>query len=260
MPNLDSPDADIDPGSATRVRITKSLLWWGVGLTIFATVLVAVLTVWIQRTVVLNIRSLRGEVHYSGECDARGLSMAYYGEPYGPALIRKFIGDDVFDFPVAVKIFDSFATPHSKVQYRPLIAQLPRLRMVTLVGCPLEVNDLDQLSRLRELKMLILSNSIGNDSDLSMLKGLQLEWLTLNHNPISDRGLQSLEQMTSLQVLDLESTKVSDLGLRFLEKLPNLKTVVILDTAVTREGYEQFTRKCPHCVVRWSEHRIRPAP
>ncbi len=250
MSELDSPEADTDPSPTVRARITKLLLIWSFIALLTAVLVAAGARAWIQRTAVLKIRSLGGAVQYSSQCDSRGMPISTYGRQRDPWQIRKFIGDDVFDFPVAVNFRGSATTRHSKEQFLPLIAQLPRLRMVTLINHHSEVDDFYKLSRLRELKILILYDSLNYDKDLSMLQGLQLEWLALNHTPTSDRGLQLLEKMTSLKVLDLTSTRVTDQGLRFLEKLPNLKVLRVVNTAVTRENAERFMQKCPQCVVR----------
>lgn len=203
----------------------------------------------LQRTAVNAFRGAGGMVYYSGECDSRGFDVA--GRlPHGPAWLRKWGGHNLFDHPVAVRLYYQ-GTPRSG---RELIEQLGRLRHLKLIvidGIELHPQDLAPLAKLSELTSLSLESTVLADTDLDVLSGLPLTWLGLQRTRISDRGVRSLREMQTLKHLDLTRTRVTDKGIRALEGLTGLESLVVARCKVTSAGAERFRQKVPGCRVTW---------
>jgi hypothetical protein len=140
------------------------------------------------------------------------------------------------------------------------IARLPRLKLVSIWGVRLTMRDLENLSRLKELRTLHLGETVLDDVNLEPLSQLPLEWLGLPRTRVSDHGLPSLAEMHTLRHLDLTRTRVSDRGLGLLEGLSNLRHLNLSRTKVTLDGAKLLKTKLPDCEIVWEPlHPEQPA-
>ena len=113
-----------------------------------------------------------------------------YGQPYGPASLRKVLGDEYF-------------TEVNSASFDPATAD----------------PDLDNLPRLAQLQELSLGFTRITDAGLDRVKGLtQLRKLSLRYTNVTDAGLEQLKGLAGLQSLWLDRTKITDAGLNQLER------------------------------------------
>jgi uncharacterized membrane protein YphA (DoxX/SURF4 family) len=116
-------------------------------------------------------------------------------------------------------------------------ADLQRLQVVEIKGCPLSDDDLQSLARVPTLLWLHLE-SVGVTSDgLAVLDRLpQLEVLHLPSTRIDDRGLARIGSLSKLRWLDLRDTRVTGGGLAHLQTLRQCEWIDLSGTDVDDEG------------------------
>jgi hypothetical protein len=95
------------------------------------------------------------------------------------------------------------------------ISPLNTLELLSLDGCRITDNGLDQLSQLHEMKALYLRDT-----------------------PISDQGVCTMKSFPRLEVLDLEGTQVTDACLIHLTNLGKLKALYLSETRITGDHFE----------------------
>jgi Leucine-rich repeat (LRR) protein len=118
-----------------------------------------------------------------------------------------------------------------------LIPRFKGLNSLSLAGCKLSAEALEQLRQQDELEYLDLSNSSIDDTALAPLADLQcLKWLDLSHTKVTDAGLWSLSGLAHLEHLELSATKVTDRGVRALRALPRLNSLGLESCQITDEA------------------------
>ena len=96
-------------------------------------------------------------------------------------------------------------------------------------GSKLADDDFHQLTRLRRLKTLDLSNGL-NDERISQLIALEgLEYLQTNLAQVTDDGLKPLAKLKNLKTLKLfhPDKSFSGVGLAHLADMPNLRSMTV---------------------------------
>jgi hypothetical protein len=226
---------------------------WFFGVTSTFIVIAAALRIGIptyrQRKAVQAIESVRGGVYYSAQCDAYGIRIRGR-QLRGPAWLRQYVGNDVFDEPVSLHVSNAAPSIRGE-ELTSNIARLPRLKLVSIGGVRLNTRDLEHLSQLKELRSLYLSATVLDEANLEPLSQLPIEWLALPRTRVSDHGLKTLGEMHALRYLDLTRTRVSDTGLALLEGLSNLRHLNLSRTKVTLDGAKQLKTKLPDCEIVW---------
>jgi Leucine-rich repeat (LRR) protein len=148
---------------------------------------------------------------------------------------------------------------------RPLGAQIRKISMLGVTGCPITDDGLSPIATATRLSTLNLSKTNVTDAGLAHLGTLgRLRVLSLNGTRITDDGLANLSRLTALRqfelaetpvrgsglshlagatqllFLDLQSSAVTDEGLAFLAKLRGLKHLTLTGTSISDSGLAQL--------------------
>jgi len=128
-------------------------------------------------------------------------------------------------------------------------------------------DDIENISELKKLKWLWLSNSQIDDGGLLHLKearsiekivlggnkidgtGFQhltnlpnFNYFSLSHAIFDDRGAEHLGQLKTVVTLGLEHTQVTDAGIAQLQPMTGLKYLFLTDTRITDGGIEELAK------------------
>ena len=121
-----------------------------------------------------------------------------------------------------------------------MLADCPKLKALYLNGMCLQKEDLKAIGRLRDLRVLDLTDTSYESSDdaWAALAGLgKLESLSLNGTHVTERQLAEIARLTSLKELLLGQTQVKGKWLKRLAPLKNLRTLDLSsDDELTAEG------------------------
>jgi internalin A len=185
----------------------------------------------VQRNAVAAIEKAGGRVMYDWQW--RDGTIVPNGKPWLPQWFVDHLGVDYFH-DVSRVVFPAKASDAE-------MAHLGNLtRVDTLVLDPSNVSDreLAQLDRLKNLRWLTISTSIGStDTRIMPLKVLtRLRGLNLDQTDVTDAGLKHLNHFTGLELLGLAGTEISDAGLANLGGLTALKHLFLDRTQVSDEG------------------------
>ena len=130
------------------------------------------------------------------------------------------------------------------------IAQLKRLRIITLGSTGVEGRGLRHLVALPKLEGLHLAFLPLSDADiLPLASASNLKWINLNHTNISDNGLSTVGKLASLEKLYLNSTEITDAGLTKLYGLSQLRIIMLGNTNVTNKGFDNLQQALPGCKI-----------
>ncbi|CAN5513091.1 hypothetical protein BH10CYA1_BH10CYA1_53200 [soil metagenome] len=114
------------------------------------------------------------------------------------------------------------------------IAQISTLKELTLKNTRFPISDLQNISALKNLEILDLSNTKVDGKGLALLAGLQaLKTLYLTSDDIDDQALSQFPYLPSLRYLVLKQTRIRNRGLESLAKLPSLVDLDVSDTVFT---------------------------
>jgi hypothetical protein len=182
--------------------------------------------------------------------------------PPGPWAIRKMLGDDVFAHVESVSFFDFkfqragqldpqllLELPQLKVaqltygqvndDWLGCVAQVPHLRMLSLMGYTEGTASKDGLARLHSAKQLEYVGITGEWADDETVAGLaqlrQLKSLQLIEVPnVSSAVFANLHDLTELRELVIFRAKqIDDRGAETLSRLYNLRELQLLDTPIS---------------------------
>lgn len=225
--------------------------------------------VWRQRTVVAAVKELGGGVMYdwrfnNGHVDDM---LNPYGRPWGPAWLRRIVGDEYFQEIVRVDTCSTTPPPEGAVD--DLIAKLrglPRLQFVEVMyasdrgmtylrGVPnLKTLIIVGPNRVTEAGIAALAGKGGlaevrifdaalRDSWLKPLSLLpDLECLDLRGPDITDKGLAHLRSMKTLSFLSISENRntITDAGLEPISCLSNLEYLVLPNSQISERGLERI--------------------
>lgn len=101
----------------------------------------------------------------------------------------------------------------------------PQLAVVDLKGVHGARKSLQALTRLKSLRMVILSGSDVVDEDISLLtkmNGLKHLWLT--NTALTDDCIEDLARIVQLEIVKIDNTKIGDSGINRLQQMrPGLR-------------------------------------
>jgi hypothetical protein len=121
------------------------------------------------------------------------------------------------------------------------IANLTRLKNLSLSKLPITDDQLAYFSKLNQLSGIIINDTNISDDGLQHLLNLPaLQTLYANNTKITDKGLEQIAKITNLTNLDLSNTEVTDKGMKEIAKLKKLKWLLIWNTKVTEAGLENL--------------------
>lgn len=119
------------------------------------------------------------------------------------------------------------------------LSALPRLEYIALDDSKLK--DLKHISRIRQLKTLLLENTQIDDEALRHFAGCEkLESLSIGKTQIGDAGLAHLKYLPELRELSLQNTQVGDAGLVQIQTLAKLRHLDLRGTRISNAGLKQL--------------------
>jgi hypothetical protein len=122
-----------------------------------------------------------------------------------------------------------------------VVGELRELDTVHLAGCP-TITDagLAHLSKLAQLRRLLLYGCNIDGSGIEHLSKLPIEELDLQSTNVSDENLFSLRELTTLRRLNLADTRVTGRALTSIRNLVNLRNLYLQNTGVDDEGLREL--------------------
>lgn len=146
-----------------------------------------------------------------------------------------------YQWSVGASSVDETAAPYGPSWARSLVGETFFSNIVFVSCAAARDEDLEEIGRLRSLKLLGLSGaSEVTDQGLQHLGRLHaLEELYLADTPIGDRGLAALPGLGNLQLLALDSTAVTDQGMRSIRHL-RLSNLSLRGVPITDKGTAQL--------------------
>ena len=167
----------------------------------------------------------------------------------GPKWVHNLVGAEYFIDIVQLSFQGNENTVNADLQP---IRQLNNLRRLDLDYT--DVDDIAPIKHLRSLKWLDLEETKIDDEDLENLAKMdQLEILVLSRNKITDSGIRFLKGLTGLTRLRLNETEITDACVDDLRHLSNLVSLEMCRTNVTAEGAARLKEQLPDCRIRWGE-------
>lgn len=131
-----------------------------------------------------------------------------------------------------------------------LVAQLPNVVRLNLQEAKLSSSDIEQLSKLRDLRWLDLSNSTVQDADFEFIEAMpKLEFLLLANTAIGNAAVPRLCKLARLQKLDLSGTRVTSESLDQLTTLRGLLELFVEVPNIGEADTERLRTKLPHTLI-----------
>jgi uncharacterized membrane protein len=136
-------------------------------------------------------------------------------------------------------------------------------RMVTFTGSP-SISD-EQLSGLVKIKhqlvWLNLSHTTLSDEQMEELSKLtNLRVLYLNNTSVTDAGLAQLLALSELRWLSLVGTQVTDKSVPAFLKLPNLTNLFLYQTQVSKAGVKELALGNKQVMVDTGNYMLKQLP
>jgi Leucine-rich repeat (LRR) protein len=116
------------------------------------------------------------------------------------------------------------------------------------------------LANMPKLRKLTLSGAGVTDAGLEHLASLpQLELLALDQTAITDAGMTHVAKLTQLKYLGLRKTAITDAGLAKLASLDNLRMLNVTETQTTERGLEALQQALPKLESQLVPNKARAA-
>ena len=216
------------PSEGPRFRYTLRML-------AIVVLLIAIASGWLanvwhrvvrQRATVAQIEALEGRVVYDRPQAEQG-----------PPIIRALISDDAFHYVKHVYLNSKPVTDADL----PLLAGLPRLNAVSLLGAKITDAGMDHLAASSKLRVLTLIDTNVTTAGLAHLQAAErLASLALSGPQVTDDALLKVASLSHLDNLVLSFTDVGDGGLAHVARLKNLKSLALAFTNVTDGGIDHI--------------------
>ncbi|MBM3794928.1 MAG: hypothetical protein FJW31_12860 [Acidobacteria bacterium] len=117
------------------------------------------------------------------------------------------------------------------------LSTLSKLRSLDVTYSPFSDKGVAGLAGLREMRCLLLRDTMVTDEGLKHLAALtNLEELDLSGTRISDRGLAYLRGMTKMRKLSLRGARMTDASLDVLAGMKQLEVLDLYRTQITNAG------------------------
>jgi len=155
-----------------------------------------------QERAVKAIESAGGSVTYDWQHDSRARSNREGPHPRGPQWLRDLIGRHYFDTVVDVRFWrGDMARAHGQfAEVAPCLANLPRLRFLSLTGLALGENEFAMVAKYSSSEELICYMMELRDRDAAQLAGAApLRKLGLNDVKISAKGIAEFKRLPQLE-------------------------------------------------------------
>lgn len=211
-----------------------------------------------QRRGVERVEKLGGAVFFDFQRRAKkDEGFDHTAPPPGSEWARKWLGEDYFQTPVCVQLWDTRLTDDdlraiagmrdleqlqfhrvnlSNVSCRPL-ARLKKLEVLVFDECALGETSLVPIGHLARLRRLDLIGTPLDDRQMPPLSELvSLEFLCLTGGKISGRGFGDLKRLTNFSLLIAGDTPLDDRGLEAIGTLPTARNLQLEGTAITDRG------------------------
>ena len=121
-----------------------------------------------------------------------------------------------------------------------VMARLPNLKGINLMGCQIKKSCLATLLQNSELTHIRLADSKFEEAELAnLIQGEPNETLiglSLSFCKVTDQSVSILSRCRKLEFLELDGTQITDQGLKMLARLPQLRILILDHTAVTDTG------------------------
>jgi Leucine-rich repeat (LRR) protein len=128
------------------------------------------------------------------------------------------------------------------------IAEFTRMRELTLFNVDdLTDQGVEKLANLKELRILSLSccDAITDKAVVHLVKLRHLRELDLSCPKVTDQGIRLLPELKELEELEISSSGATDACIPDLAKIPRLKVLWIIQTKITRAGYNRLYELLP---------------
>jgi len=135
----------------------------------------------------------------------------------------------------------------------PIVAKNADLEYLDWGPALLTDNDLQKLSALKKLQLLIISGPKISNEGLRHLQALPiLNSLGLREcGSINDSAFDHLRDLKKLTVLHLDQVKITDAALEKVRTLPRLQVLNLVQTEVTAAGVAKLRAALPKLKVEW---------
>lgn len=216
-----------------------------------------------QRAIVRQLQAAGGDIYYDYQ-DTKGHGKRLDATPYGPALLRSFLGDDAFSAVDTVFLENTGDQTSTLLELLPDFPKLENLYLrnldlsdddlrliatkLNLVGLSLtetrvSAKGLAELAASRRLSALTLHGTVFGDDNIQGLADLtQLTHLQLIRTDITSTGFASLSKLKRLRRLDVwgDVVQMSDNEMTYLAKLTMLEHLDVQPTAISDLGLKQL--------------------
>jgi hypothetical protein len=130
----------------------------------------------------------------------------------------------------------------------PLVSLQPQdLQALVVQGANIDIR---VVSRMNDLRWLLLAGTKVRDHELSALVGLsKLERLDLTATNVTDEGVMHLAQVGSLRDLTLGGDSITDESIPYLLKLHRLERLDLRGSGVSEEGAKRLENGLPNCRI-----------
>jgi hypothetical protein len=123
------------------------------------------------------------------------------------------------------------------------LADFPALRSLGVRSALLSTDDLQAITRCRNLTSLELTKVGLDDDDLAIVCQMeQLERLAVRNNRITNAGAVHFARMTRLRDLDVGETFITDAGLDAITQLTNLHSLTLCRLRIRDAAMKKLTR------------------
>lgn len=149
------------------------------------------------------------------------------------------------------KLMLNYETPISAKGLAAIVTALPKLEELHLgAGAKLSGADLQPLSRLPGLKILVLPVFLEDAGLAEIARIASLERLILNESSVTGKGIAALKPLKALTSLTLaQCREVDDHAIPALQELKGLKELIIRGTSITADGAADLQKSLPGCNV-----------
>jgi hypothetical protein len=169
---------------------------------------------------------------------------------YGPAWLRKLLGDDFFN-DVALCIITEKGDIHSALEH---CKEFPELEELEIWGRGLTDDDLKNIPKLKNLRNLSIwfgeKITVAGWDSIKEMK--QLQGLQIGRIRFTDDDLAKFQDLPNLRRLYLDfagTPHITKKGLQTFTKYPALQKLWLGNTGFTDEDIEQIHKEKPHLKI-----------
>jgi len=199
------------------------------------------------------IAAASGEIVYDWQIRPLGIDPNTKVERPGPDWLRRYLGPHWFDEIVEVRLYE-FSNPSERNKFTvvgPHLAKLPALRLLSLSGGNLDLQDCVLIGQLTQIEELVLRpETVIKPQHTAAIAGARnLKEFNLSYAKTSAAAISELAAMPSLNAIDINCDSFdSQTGMPLkkyylgdneacaIAMLPNLRSVELFQTQITDNG------------------------